>query len=296
MDYLKLYTEFLGQYLKPKRTMKIVADCSNGTTGLVLEKLFSGKQNCETILLNKNPDGNFPAHGPNPLAEGAMEELGKAVVLNKADFGVIFDADGDRVFFVDNLGRPVRPDAAAALMILDFKGPLIFNAAVGYLAREAASAGKKKVIDARVGHTFIKQAMKESGGDFGAEVSGHYFFRFDGGLVWDSGILGALHVINSVSALPDGFAAWIDRQPQSFHSGELNFEINDKQAVLDKIESEYGSKAEKISKLDGIRMDFSNWWFIVRPSNTEPLLRLILEAKDRKVFDRELNRISQLTG
>ncbi len=303
MDYINLYADFLKKFLKPKRPLCVVFDCSNGTAGLILSKLkiaCPARENLELIIINGKPDGNFPAHGPNPMAKDALRELKEAVLRHRADLGVILDADGDRVFFMDNLGREINPDVAAVLISKNFSGPVTLDARSGYLIREALAADKKSALDSRVGHYFIKKLMSEKQADFGAEQSGHYYFKFkgfsakSGSAYWDSGILGAIHLIN---ALPENIAAWIDRLPKYFQSGEINFSIKDKTAALKKIKSLYAKKSKTISELDGLKMEFNSpsgeWWFSLRSSNTENLLRLNIEAKKESVLNEHLRQITK---
>ena len=289
MDHLNLYADFLKKFLKPKRPLRIVFDCSNGTAGTVLSKIKSASRRIKLQIINAKPDGNFPAHGPNPMLKGAMGDLKKAVLKNKADLGVILDADGDRVFFVDNLGREINPDAVAVLISKNFSGPVVLDVRSGYLIREALATDKKTVLDSRVGHYFIKRLMSEKKADFGAETSGHYYFKF-GEAYWDSGIFGAIHLIN---ALPDDVAAWIDQLPKYFQSGEINFSVKNKTAALQKIKSIYIKEAKKTSELDGFKMEFDDWWFSLRSSNTENLLRLNIEAKKKSILDTRLRQITE---
>lgn len=292
MDYLKLYADFLGRYLKPKRPLKIVFDCSNGTTGLVLEKLFADQQNCETTLLNKRPDGNFPAHGPNPMAEGAMDGLGREVAEKKADLGAVFDADGDRVFFVDDAGRKIEPAAAILLLGSRFKGAIALPVNIGPFVREQLAANGHETIDARVGHYFMKKLLKEKGSAFAAEQSGHYYFEHFFSL--DSGILAAVEFINAVSELNMPLSAWVDQLPPRWISEEINFRVADKAAALAKLKSVYASAAAKVSELDGLSLQFADWWCNVRASNTENFLRLNLEARSGELFKTKLSEISDL--
>lgn len=306
MDYLRTYTNFLESKIKLVKPMSVVLDCSNGTTGKVLKELFreAGSRKQESriihdskfIILNSTPDGNFPAHGPNPMAKGAMEQLKKAVLKNKADFGAIFDADGDRVFFVDDRGREVPADAILGWLGQVFRGPVVVDARVGYLAREMLKALGKKIIESRVGHYFIKKLMKEKGAGFGGELSGHYYFPLDGGY-FDSGILAAIHFANEVSelkAVGGTLSEWLDDLPRYYRSGELNFAVKDKVKAMAAVEKKYRRLAKRISKLDGLKMEFSDWWFVLRSSNTENLLRLVMEAKNKKVLDRQLAEIRRL--
>jgi phosphomannomutase len=293
-NYLDLYSKFLVKFLKPKKKLRVVFDSSNGTTGLVIRKLkeLVGDK-LEIILINDQPDGNFPAHGPDPLQPGATDQLAAAIKKHKADLGAIFDSDGDRAFFVDNRGRMLIPDAAIILLAENFKGPALLTINIGMLAREHFVWEKRRIYDSRVGHYFVKQVLREKRVPFGAESSGHYYFKDF--FFADSGILASLFFINSVSRLGDSLSKWIDALPKYYRSGEINFRITrPKEEVLKLVEDAMLSRKPKISKLDGVRMDFGDWWCIVRASNTEPLIRLNVEAKDKKVFERELAFLSQL--
>ena len=279
MDYLNSYADFLKKFYSP-RGKKIIFDCSNGTVGPIFKKLGV------KFLVNDRPDGNFPAHGPDPMKPEALQDISEAVKENKADLGVIFDADGDRVFFMDDLRRGVDPDIVAVLIGKNFKGPVILDVRSGYLPRELL----KNVKDCRVGHFFIKKMMAKIKAGFAAESSGHYYFPLGGGAYFDSGILAALHLINS---LPPKLSEFIYGLHHYFKTGELNFKIKDKTGIMKSIEKRFQKEAAKTSKIDGIKMEFKSpdWWFSVRPSNTEDLLRLNLEAKDEEIFEEKTKEL-----
>src|SRR3989338_2517418 len=295
-DYFNFYASFLKRFLKIRRPMRVVFDCSNGATALVIKKLRNyviGK--LEVILINDKIDGNFPAHGPNPMERGAMSDLRLAVRKHKADLGVIFDGDGDRVFFADNAGRPVAADIVIAFIGKNYKGPAIVDTRIGYLGRELLKKAGKKIFDSRVGHYFIKILMKQKKVNFSGELSVHYYFHFAKDDYYaDSGIFAAIQFINAVSRLGSGLAEWIDAFPRYYNSGELNFRVRDKQKITRRVERVYENQARKISHLDGLKMEFDDWWFNLRPSNTENLLRLNLEAKDKDVFRQRLPEIKRL--
>lgn len=298
MKYIKIYADFLKKLIKPKQPLKAVFDCSNGTTGIVLKELLrasSVKCQVSGILINEKPDGRFPAHGPNPMAEGAMDQLSKEVKKKKADLGVIFDADGDRAFFVDDLGRPIYSGVAALFMSQSFKGPIILDLVIGY-AGELISQSGQKVIESRIGSYFIKKLMKEKKAKFGAESSGHFYFPVDG-TYFDSGIMAVIYMINRASSIKrqaSSLSDWIDSLPEYYRSPELNFEVKDKTKFLKIMEEKYSKQAKNISHLDGVKMEFENWWFNLRPSNTEDLLRLNLEAKNESVYQQKLSELETL--
>ena len=273
--------------------MRVVFDCSNGTTGIALRK-FKIK-NLEFKIINGKPDGNFPAHGPNPMEKGALGDLQSAVKKYKADLGVIFDADGDRVFFVDDRGREASPDAIVGLLGMAARGNVILDVRCGYLARELLATAGKKIIDSRVGSYFIKKLMRQKKVNFSGELSAHYYFKDF--FYADAGIFAAIQMINQVSALKEknqSLSGWFDSLPIYYRSGEVNFKVVDKKAVMKRIEDFYKKSAIKVSYLDGVKMEFKTWWFNIRPSNTENFLRLNLEAKDKKIFTQHLVEIQKL--
>lgn len=297
MDYLNLYANFLKKYLKPKRKLKVVCDCSNGTTGTVLKKLFP-----KAIFLNEKPNGNFPGHGPNPMTPGAIKQLQKAVLKQKADLGAIFDADGDRIFFVDDLGRVVSPDETGLMLLQELK-PKKF--VIGPIAGQLLKNSRFFV--SKVGHYFFKKLMREKNIPLGVEHSGHYYFSSGGGsasggrsqFYFDSGILAAIHIINFISKLNQPVSKFLDKLPKYYRSGEINFKLKAKNEklktkILEKTEKFYRKHGAKLSKLDGLTVEFKDWWLSLRSSNTENLLRLNLEAKTKKILNQELKRIRRL--
>lgn len=297
MDYLKPYADFLRKKFSLRAPVSAVFDCSNGTAGLVLEKLSKTHKLTNFKLINSTPDGNFPAHGPNPMAKGALNDLKKAVLRNKADFGAIFDADGDRVFFIDDRGREVPADAVLGLLSQAFPGPIVVDVRAGYLAKELIAAGGKKIIESRVGHTFFKKLMSGRKCGFGGEISGHYYFPLAKNKFFDSGIAAAIYFANEVSELKKlggKLSDWLDALPKYYRSGELNFAVAKKETVMKKVEKRFRREATKTSHLDGLKMEFADHWFSLRPSQTENFLRLNLEAKNEKVFKGRLAELKKL--
>lgn len=312
MNYYISYVRFLRRFLQVRRSLRVICDASNGTTGPVLQKLFKTYKLITYNLINQKPDGRFPAHGPDPFAPGAMDDLSRAVRRAKADLGAIFDADGDRAFFVDDMGRPVPTDAIAALIGRDARGPIILDLRSGYLAHELLRAAHKRIIVSRVGHYFIKKLMRKHRIPFAAEFSGHYYFKDF--FSCDSGIVTAIKVMNAVSRMPGPFSAWLDSLPKYYSSGEMNFKVKDKAGMIERIYRAYRVRAHHISRMDGLKMEFGpvsgsgrraarsvaprsgaqEWWLLVRPSGTEDLLRVTLEAKRETVFNEAFRGVRRL--
>jgi phosphomannomutase len=299
MDYTKIYSDFLKKRLNPQKKIKAVFDCSNGAAGPIVKKLkitarpqkdkakYGTQRNLNLNIINEIPDGNFPGHGPDPWARGAMDQLKKEVLRQKADLGAIFDADGDRVFFIDNLGRSVEPDIVARLLIWHLKPRrAVCDIRTGWLVKKNGVENLKLRIS-RVGHFYIKKLMRGINADLGVEKSGHYYFALRNHnkekVYYDSGILAAIEIINAVSCLPYSLADFSNLLPQHHRSGEINIKIQPRLCVgaptktsengkikfknlLRGIEKHFKSKAvsqklKTISHLDGLTMEFSSWWF-----------------------------------
>jgi len=321
--FLTLYSKFFQKFLKSKkpprlagqwsrlaRPLKVVFDCSNGVAGLVLKQLKTGE--IKTYFINEKPDGNFPAHGPNPLNPGATNQLQAAVKKNKADLGIIFDADADRMFCIDDKSRFINPDAIARILAWQLKPKkIIIDVSTGWLVKKLqVTSYKLQVIESKVGHYFIKKMMRAENADFGAEHSGHYYFKNFFGL--DSGILAAIEVINAVSELPYKLSDFIELLPKYYHQ-EINIRYQESgirnQEIFKKIEKKYLLLNTKylirISHLDGLTMEFENkigpasrslgegWWFNLRFSQTESLLRLNIETTEKSKFQKEVSKLKK---
>ena len=295
----RAYAQYLASYLSLARPLTVVFDCSNGAVSAVLPQFLKAlpkTSRLKTILINAEPDGDFPAHGPNPLLPGSMDELKKTVKEYHADLGIIFDGDGDRIMFVDNAGNELPSGATLTLLARNTKGKLIIDVrSKGFLVQEYASAAKREIIDSEVGHRFIKEKMKSHRAEFGGEASGHYYFKEFFGV--DGDLFPAIMMLNSVSRLEQGAHQWLKSLPQYHHSGELNFKLKDakaQRAVLKRVEQSYKKTATKLMKLDGVRLEFPNWWANVRTSNTEPLVRLNVEADSDKLLKEKVKELTKL--
>ncbi|KKT43689.1 MAG: Phosphoglucomutase/phosphomannomutase alpha/beta/alpha domain I [Candidatus Wolfebacteria bacterium GW2011_GWE2_44_13] len=289
--YTQEYVAFLSNYFCAcAKHIPSVFDCSNGSTGPIIEQLFS-----DAIIINGRPDGNFPHHAPDPLHKGSLVMLQKKVLSERADVGIIFDADGDRAFFIDNKGRFVDPNVIAYLLLWSLRPKhFISDVKAGWLIKRHPFESKR--IESKTGHYFIKQAMRKWNADFGHEESGHYYFRDF--FYCDSGIFAAIAVLHAIAQLPYTLAEFVDLLPVTHASGEINFPISvaKRGTLLQTIENHYKKDAARVSKIDGIAVEFKNpdWWFTVRFSNTESLARLNVEALDKKVLDKQVRKLTEL--
>ena len=283
MNYFNKYVSFLKKRIRLAVPLAIVCDSSDGTTGLVLKKIFAHERKMKATLLNATPNGNFPAHGPNPLSRGAMEALGRAVVKKGADLGAIFDADGDRVFFMDNLGREADLDKVTRLYLQNRKGKYLTDVRSGYLLR-----GKGQFVS-EAGGPAIKRNMRKYGIGFGFERSGHFYFRelFN----CDSGVFMLIEVMNMVSALKRRgmtVADALESLPYHARIPETNFEVKNQALVFKAFERWARKRRLKLRYIDGITAEGKNFWCNIRASNTEPVMRLNMEAKDDMILRQEV--------
>jgi phosphomannomutase len=263
--------------LKP---LVVVADTANGMGGLVVPKVFEGLPFSLTVIFGEL-DGTFPNHPADPIQLENLKDLQRAVLDIGADVGLAFDGDADRVFLVDDAGQPVSGSTTTAIVaagILD-KHPgetvvhnLICSRAVPEVIREHGGVPMRT----RVGHSFIKQVMAETGAIFGGEHSAHYYFRDN----WraDSGSIAALFVLEQLSKAGVPLSELRKPFERYTQSGEINSRVDDPNAVIEGIAGEYSALEQ--DRLDGLTVNGGDWWFNLRPSNTEPLLRLNLEAPD----------------
>ncbi len=264
------------------RKLKIVADTANGMGGLVVPVVFD-RLGVDYEILYPELDGNFPNHPADPIQPENLRDLQARVVAVGADVGLAFDGDADRVFLVDEKGKPVSGSLTTAMVaasILD-KQPgssVVHNLICSKAVAETVVEHGGLPVRTRVGHSFIKQVMAETGAVFGGEHSGHYYFRDN----WraDSGMIAALHILELLSVAGPSTSLSKLRKPFERYvgSGEINTKVASPAVVMDRIENAYAEKGASIDHLDGLTVDFGTWWFNLRPSNTEPLLRLNLEA------------------
>ena len=269
--------------LRELRPLKIVIDAGNGMAGYTAPAIFS-RLNCEVIPMYFELDGSFPNHEANPLDESTLVDLKKAVKENSADLGLAFDGDADRCFLVDEKGEGINPSSLTALITERElkKNPgskIIYNLISSRTVQEVISENNGIGLRSRVGHSNIKKLMAESGAVFGGEHSGHFYFKD----FWraDSGALAALHAIAALGTSKESISDLLAPYSRYVQSGEINTKVANVQQATEKVKEQYLSTEVEIDYLDGLTVNGDNWWFNLRPSNTEPLLRLNVEAKDQ---------------
>ncbi|MFM8921755.1 MAG: phosphomannomutase/phosphoglucomutase [Candidatus Nanopelagicaceae bacterium] len=302
-DLLNAYVEHLLNLvdLSEMRPLKIVIDAGNGMAGHTAPAVFA-KLNAEVIPMYFELDGTFPNHEANPIDEANLKDLKRMVKREKADIGLAFDGDADRCFLVDENGDAVNPSLLTAL-IADrelSKHPgatIIYNLISSRAVSEIVTERGGKALRSRVGHSYIKALMAESGAIFGGEHSGHFYFAD----FWraDSGMLAALHAIAALGSSTQSLSKILAPYARYVASGEINSKVSDGAAKLEEIKAKYQQlpafESVEIDELDGLTISGDTWWFNVRASNTEPLLRLNVEAKSQaqmsEIRDRLLKAI-----
>ena len=299
MDIHKDYLDFLLRFRQDYSGLKIAMDVSNGMAALYVKEIFGDAP----AYIYDTMDGRFPNHEPNPLIPANVADLKRLVVNTGADVGVIYDGDADRVMFVDENGRFVSPDLMIAVLghwFLEEKGlkgtvlqDIRSSKAVGeYLAPMGAVMETWKV-----GRAFAARKLREIDGVYGGELAGHYYFRDF--FYSDSGLLASILILNVIAKMKKSgvtLSGLISRIEKYRNSGEINFKLEDKRGAMDAVR-DYFMKEEKATAymdFDGYRVEFPQWWFNIRPSNTEPYLRFICEASSQELLDEKVRKVKDL--
>jgi phosphomannomutase len=263
--------------------LRVAIDCGNGMGSVGLEPLLE-RLPLVVERLYFEPDGTFPNHEADPLKTENLKDVIAAVRLHRADLGVAFDGDGDRAVFVDECGTPVPSDRITALLaeaLLRKKpgGLVLYDLRSSRSTGEAIKAAGGIAQICRVGHSFVKAMMRESGAIFAGELSGHFYFRFTPSLVADDGLAAFAAVLDLLATARKPLSALVAPLDRYFATGELNRRVKDVPGLLARIEADHrAAGAREISHMDGLLVSYPDWWFNLRPSNTEPMLRLNLEA------------------
>ena len=274
--------------LKP---LRVVADTANGMGGLVLPAVMAALP-FELDHLYPELDGTFPNHPADPIQPENQRDLMDRVLATGADIGLAFDGDADRVFLVDETARAISGSLTTALVarsILQREpgATVIHNLICSKTVPEVITESGGVAVRTRVGHSYIKQVMADTGAVFGGEHSGHYYFRDN--YRADSGLIAALVVLEALGNHPAGLADLVSTLDRYAASGEINTTVDDADAVIDRVAAAYGDADQ--DRMDGLTVDFGEWWFNLRPSNTEPLLRLNLEAATAEEVERRVEEV-----
>lgn len=276
--------------LKKIKPFKIVLDPANGVGLLYLEELFKHLP-CQTIKMNFDLDGTFSHHPPDPLVEENLIFLQEKVREEKADLGVALDGDGDRIFFVDEKGKTLEPAILRGILAKAFLkdnpgAKICYDIRPGKITEEMILEAGGIPIVTKVGHSLIKEKMREEKAIFAGESSGHYFLKVNQGY-YEVPMIAILKLLEILSESNQPLSEYIKPYQKYFHSGEINLKVEDKEKKILEIEKIFCQG--KINKLDGLTVEFDDWWFNLRPSNTEPYLRLNLEAKSKEIMEEKKN-------
>jgi phosphomannomutase len=296
IDLLDDFAEHVRSFIDPSKLvpLKVVADTANGMGGLVVPAVFA-KLPFDLDLLYGELDGSFPNHPADPIQIENQADLRARVVETGADVGLAFDGDADRVFVVDELGEPISGSTTTAMVaagILE-KEPgatILHNLICSKAVPEIVSERGGTPVRTKVGHSFIKALMADTGAAFGGEHSAHYYFRDN----WraDSGLIAAMHVLEQRSRSGQPLSELRKPFDRYAMSGEINTKVDDPLVVIEHVAGAFPDADQ--DRLDGLTVDLGSWWFNLRPSNTEPLLRLNLEAADRAACDAHVAEVLTL--
>ena len=279
------------------RPLKVVLDGANGMAGPMIGPILE-RIPVETVAYNLDPDGSFPNHEPNPLLEENRRFIIAKVRDHGADLGIAWDGDADRCFFIDDTGEFVPGDFLTALMARSMLerhpgATIVYDLRASWAVRDTVEDAGGHALENRVGHAFIKARIRKEDAAFAGEVSGHYYFRDF--YYCDTGIVPALVMLELISKAGRPLSELLQPfRERYFISGEVNSTVDDVPVKLQQLKERYGREATRVSHLDGISFEFPDWHFNVRPSNTEPLLRLNLEALDEASMEARRDEVLAL--
>ena len=299
MDIRKDYVDFLLKYKEDYSGLKIAMDVSNGMASLFVHEIFGNQPS----YIYDEMDGRFPNHEPNPLVQKNVEALKKLVAETGSDIGVIFDGDADRVMFVDENSRFISPDLMIAVLghyfleIRGEKGKVLQDIRSSKAVGEYLSPMGGEMHTWKVGRAFAALKLRELDGVYGGELAGHYYFRDF--FYSDSGILASILILNVIARMKaDGVSVseLISRIEGYQNSGEVNFRLEDKAGAMDAVRDHFMAQEKPTAYMDfdGYRVEFPQWWFNIRPSNTEPYLRFICEATSEELLKAKVDEVRNI--
>ena len=296
-DLLGEYAEHVRSFvdLDLLRPLTVVADAGNGMGGLVVPPVFERLPG-ELVPMYFELDGSFPNHPANPIEPENLEDLQAAVRERGADLGLAFDGDADRMFCVDERGEPVSPSLVTAviaerMLAKEPGGTILHNLITSRTVPETVEAAGGQAVRTRVGHSFIKALMRDTGAVFAGEHSGHYYFRDN--YRADSGLIAAVLLLEALGASGGTLSELVAPYDRYRQSGELNSRVQDAEAVMNQVAEDFAHQGEA-DWMDGLTVNADAWWFNLRPSNTEPLLRLNVEAEDRETLRRVTDEVLEI--
>ncbi len=286
LDMLNRYIDVLSAFVHTPKDLKIVIDVGNGMSGDEVSGLFKKFPSWDLVGMYMKPDGHFPHHVANPLIPANTSDLQDRVLKEKADVGVAFDGDADRCGFIDEKGRRIPEDLVTALIaqVLLAKHPgetIIYDLRSSHIVPETIKARGGRPVRSRVGHAFIKELMRQENALFAGELSGHYYYRDTG--FTDNALFTMIWMLNFLASKNSPLSESVDPLRKYYSTGEINMRVNDKKAVFDALEKSFAAAA--LDHLDGLTVEQDSWWFNLRPSNTEPVIRLNMEAGDESTLD-----------
>jgi phosphomannomutase len=297
IDLTEEYKNHVLKFLHPgNKKLKIAVDASNGMAGKMVPAVFSDLP-LEIIPINFEHKGEF-THEPDPLVEKNLAQVKRAVKQENCDFGICFDGDADRMMMVDQTGKSISCDLLTALMVPYFlkvnpTATIVYDLRSSWVVSEEIIKYGGTPRRERVGHSFMKKAMRDSHAVFGGELSGHFYYRDN--YCADSAAITLVHVLNIVTETTLPISQLVKPMRRYHQSGEINFKVENKQEKMDELARRYSDA--KVDYMDGVTVQYKDFWFNCRPSNTEPLLRLNVEAKAKDLLDEILAEIKeQLTA
>lgn len=294
-DIIDEYVKFCLKFAHDIKKFDVVVDAGNGMAGLTAKKVFD-KLPCNLTKMFFALDGSFPNHDANPMKPENIIDLQKKVKEVSADVGIAFDGDADRVVFVDENGDAISSDMITTVIGKEIlksnpKSTVIYDLRSSWATKEGIESSEGKALLTRVGHSYIKKSMRENDAVFAGELSGHYYFRDT--FFTDNGMVAVMFVLSYLSATGENLSDVIKQVKKYFHTGEINFKVDDVSETLEKVEKHYGD-AEDVKHLDGVSVEYKDWWFNLRKSNTEPLVRLNLEAKSKELMEEKKKEVVEL--
>lgn len=299
LDVKNEYLKFLNSYKSDFSNLNISVDCSNGMAALLIKEILGNQPN----YIFDELDGTFPNHEANPLVLENVQDLIRLVKENNSDIGIIFDGDADRVMFVDEKGKFISPDLMIAVMAHYFleekgqKGLVIQDIRTSKAVAEYIEQFGSKMHMWRVGRAYAALKLREIDGIYGGELAGHYYFKDF--YYSDSGLLACLIILDVVSKMKKKgiyLSQLISKISTYANSGEINFKIEQKKEAMDEIKNFFMNEDKHTAfyDFDGYRVEFKDWWFNVRPSNTEPYLRFLAEARSKELLDSKLESLDNI--